>query len=399
MSGDTPARLPSMLADRLDTVRKGLRGYRHELAVGVFFAAVLVRLGYWRVSGTVVNKSSEHFVAFCDAAGAGENVFLAVLQSPQGAYRFLFTGYWLPMCVPYLAGGGSPDAVVGWQILVSGLTTVLVFDLGRRYADELAGLVAALFMVGMLDNFAWTTRLLSDTVFAFVVVLALWQFVRYREDPTRRRRALLWAVLGWVAVTKPQGAVVVLGWLAFDLTPDRFGVRYDLVPRKLGAAAAAIVAVPMIAFAVPHALDQAVSQWRQGLLVQFDETLQYEFVPRAANGSIEFFLVNADHMMIMALLKGLLFYLPVYGRFSTLHNAANAVTLLPVIAFGFAGLAKLVRDRPRVARDLGVPVATLTLVVMATFIDYSWGYRVPVVPPLAVAAGYALTRNRWCRPT
>ncbi|QLH76855.1 glycosyltransferase family 39 protein [Halosimplex rubrum] len=361
----------------------------------LFVIATAIRATYWQMSGDKIVPSSETFLSLCEPLPADFSGFFAIL-SDFGPYWTLFSGYWVPMCGVYKVAGGSVTAVVLWQIFLSAATCVLIFDLGRRYFTPLAGLIAGLFMAGMLDNFAWTTRLLSDVMFTFLITLSLWQLHRYRTHRSRANQFILAGILLWLALTKPQGLPVVVVWLTFDLLPRRYDLGYDIIPyRRVSALLAGVLMVPLLAITIPWGLEQGIKSWRDGLLVQFDPTFTYEYVPRAATGAVEFLLVNIDYMIIMAALKTILFYLPVVGRFSLLHNAINMVTLLPVTLFGFAGFVKLIRNRKHVARDLGVPVIVLTAIVAATFIDYSWGYRPPVIPSLALATGYLLTENRW----
>ncbi|QLH76842.1 glycosyltransferase family 39 protein [Halosimplex rubrum] len=360
--------------------------------IALFSIAILARWSYWLQDRTRINPSSEVFLGICRGLSTSPlEAHHTILAQGSGGYWYFFSGYWVPMCGIHSVSG--PDAVVIAQILLSSGTVLLVADTARRYLDVRTAIVAGLPMSALADTFAWTTRLLSDTAFTFAVVAAVWQLTRYDERPTNRNRFLVYAALGYLAVVKVQGLPIVLAYLAWDLLPDRYDLSYGLYPYQRAALVIAALAVPLVAIiAVPAWVNYVSHHLYSGTVVQFDDTFRYAYTPRGTGSEFRFVAQNLDHLFVLFVLKVTFLWLPVIDRFSLLHNAVNVVTLAPTIGLGWTGLVLAARERPALARTAGTPLVVLTLLVGATFVDFSWGYRAPMTPPLVVLGSYALHR-------
>ena len=373
------------------------RPIRWTMGVGLFCLSLVARVGYWMVSGTVTGPSSRNFVAFCTAVLADPGSLPAVIDSATvvgtTAYWLLYTGYWAPMCGVYTLTGGSLDLIVLCQIIASSLTPVLLFLTADRRVDLTAAAVSGLAMAVLLDTFVWSTRILTDSPFVFVLALTLWQLARYHDDPTGQNRALVWGCFLWLSITRPNGIVLVLGWLGYDLLP--IDERFNLFPYRSIAIVGAVVALPVVAFVVvPGALTFVTESWQTGVVVANDPAFTYAFTPRGDSTGIGFIVANVDHVAILAVLKVLVFFLPVVERFSFLHNAINVVTLLPVTLASFVGVYRAVRNRSTLARDWVTPYALLVVIIAGTHVDYSWGYRAPVTVLMVLLSGYAVSESR-----
>lgn len=376
-----------------------------KYAALVFAVALVLRTGYWLNTGTITPASGRMFLTFCgplwsDPIGLFTTPHAALAYTNWGiGSRVLYAGYWVPLCVVTSLPGSSPDVMIALQILLSALACVLVFDAGRRHTNLVGGLVAGFALAVLMDVFAWTTRILGDSLLVFVLTLAIWAIGRYHEEPTRERRLTVWVVLAYLVFTRPYGVPLVLGWLAYDLFPIGSVRRLNLFPYpKVGWALVAVV-VPLTALGL---LEQAglstLKRWREGILVAFDPSFPtYEFTSRGGETILSFVLLNADHMIVLASLKVLVFLLPVVPRFSTLHNVLNLLTLTPMILLSVITVLRLVRERSQLFRLWVTPMVVILLIVSVTFVDYSWGYRAPAGPIFALLSGYAVATTSYAQ--
>ena len=365
------------------------------VAIGIFLLALFLRIGYWRMVGTITGGSSQNFLIFCDGLLTDPGSLLSTMADATGvgtvSYWLLYSGYWVPLCGVLQLPGGSLNAIVGIQIVLSSLACVLIFQTGVREVGPIGGAVAGITMALFMDSFVWATRILTDAPFVFVLSLTLWQISRYKNDQTGRNRALVWACFILLTITRPNGLALVIGWLVFDLLPRDHSFRFNIFPYRRFAVSATIVAVPILLFVIiPGALTFVQRHWSSGVIVANDPTFRYQYVPRPSSSPAEFVLMNLDYLLVMAVLKVLVFFLPVVGRFSLLHNVINLFTLVPAIVLGFVGAYRLISRRSTLARDWVVPLLVVVIIISATHIDYSWGYRAPLTPLLCLLTGYTI---------
>ena len=374
------------------------RAPHHVLGVAVFCLALVARVGYWAISGTGVGAESENFVDFCTALASDPSSVPSAIEATTGvgttAYWLLYSGYWGPMCGIYAPTGGSLDAVVLAQVLASSLTPVLLFYAAYRLVDLTAATVAGVAMALLMDTFAWSTRVLTDSPFVFVLALTVWQLARYRSDPTRRNRLLVWGCFVWLSVTRPNGIALVLGWLVYDLFPEEHGLRPNVFPYRSVAIGGAVLAIPVLIAVVVGALTFVADHWRAGYIIANDPVFTYEYTPRPSDSTIGFFFANLDHLLILAVLKVAVFFLPVVDRFALVHNVANVAVLLPVTLLSFVGAYWAVRRETLLARDWLTPYAVTVAIIAGTHVDYSWGYRAPATVLMVLLAGYAVSEAR-----
>lgn len=241
------------------------------------------------------------------------------------------------------------------------------------------------------DAFQWNVYVLSDTTFLVALTLAAWTLTRYlvSEDIGRLPVAAAFAM---VAVSRPVGVPVLLGWLAWELLPsDRLHRRLTKHPIvAAGIGLLLVLVVGAVSGRSGWAENQMMDAWNAGLLVHDDPTFTLPIAWETADTPLEFVLANPVAFPVMVLLKAGILFLPVVPRFSTIHNAVNVVTLAPAIVLGLTGLAYLTRHRRSLARAWGTPLIVLVGIVGVTFVDWDWRYRAPLAPLLAFGTAYAV---------
>lgn len=174
------------------------------------------------------------------------------VRHPEGRPADLpqYPGAWQPPGqTVFLAGvmavaGKSLGAARLAGVLLGTLTVGLVFGLGRAWLSERAGMAAA-WMAALYPNLiAFTHYLWSETLFTFLLLLALWLLTR-RPAPLSRRDALLGgAVLGLGSLTRATLFYFLPLLLAWLLWGDRS--RVGLRRAALVAGMAVLVVLPWV---------------------------------------------------------------------------------------------------------------------------------------------------------
>jgi len=360
---------------------------RYRFYLFLFFTAFVARAVYWAFAGTQVIGDARGVLAGCDRLST---VPLAHLTSS----RLLYSGYEIPYCLFLELPGTTIDTWVFVQLVLSSLTCVLLFVTGRRVVGSIGGWIAGLGFVPLWETFRWIVRPQSELLFTFLIALTLWQFSRYRESPTRRSWVLLWAIAGWMALTRPFGIPILLGFLLYDVLPTDHELRPNLIPSRVLAIVIFATGIVFIAVGITFLSDRyfgILDFWSRGVIVT-GSVATYAYTPRPASGFWSFVLFNADHLIIMAVQRVLWVFVPVLPRWSTAHILLNLATVAPLIVGGLVGAAVAVRRR---ARHIGqmwlTPAVCILGVIGITYLDGGFNYRAQLTPLFALLTGYAMT--------
>jgi len=326
------------------------------------------------------------------------------------------------------------------QALLSTATVALVFGLARRLFGDVAALLAAALTAVNLDLIVFSSILLTETAFVFLLCAAMLAWERALEAPTNARWALTGALLGLAALARPAAQLLIVGVAGATVVGWHSRGR----PRRLvgvllvAVAAFALTLAPWtirnyLAFHrfVPVATGAGIGFWvgtnvawrgldldlRTGSSIYADADFQ-----RAAAGDP----VAADRRMlgeaaghvvrdplgVLRLAPGKLLQMLRPGAWLGLHFPAGdpgrrpfvvllAVQYYPVLVLASLGSA-LLALRSRAARPAllraWTPIAYVGLLTLATI--PARRYMLPAVPFLAVLAGMALQRlghiaRRW----
>ena len=145
------------------------------------------------------------------------------LQGDEGGYdglaMDLFDGnfFRFPFRVPiyplYLFGvycvfGHSPAAAIVVQAVIGSALIPLTYRLGRYVTRRPAALIGAAVVAGDYEVAAQVTRLYSEVVYTFFLLLMLITFERALLRPTIKRFGLSGFLLGLLNLTRPTGALL-----------------------------------------------------------------------------------------------------------------------------------------------------------------------------------------------
>lgn len=145
-----------------------------------------------------------------------------------------------------LLGGHSLDAQRVAMCLVGTGTVVLVGLLGRRVAGPGVGLVAAALAAVYPMLFQPDAALMTETLFAFWVVVMLLLTYRVVDRPTPGRFGALGLVVGLAALTRPEGGLlgVILLVVAAVSSRDAGDARRRAVLGVAGVGLAVLTVLP-----------------------------------------------------------------------------------------------------------------------------------------------------------
>jgi len=380
-----------------DTVRSSiarLRSVPWAYPLAVFLVALLSRLAYLaRILqgsyGVRTPPDTGTFRRSCDVLWTDPTAIFAQTKGLQ------YLGFTIPFCAVDRFAGGLAWVLV--QIVLSAVTAVLVYYTATRLVDRTAGLVAGLSFAVLFDTLRFTVFLLSETTFTFALVLAAYALVRYRSNPTKRARALVFGSLGLVAVTRPFGAPIVAGWFLLETLPRDNDYRTGFFPRWGAIAVAVVLPVVMLLFSsAPEKAATMERGWREGWIMYLGKSnfvlTEYAYTPRPSGSFLEFVAFNVDHIAVMGILRVAIFFVPLIGGagFSPFWTGLNVVVLGPLVLGTLYGTVRAVRFDPEVFSVLAVPVLVVVAIVAVTFISLSWRYRAPLGPFFAMMTGYAV---------
>jgi 4-amino-4-deoxy-L-arabinose transferase-like glycosyltransferase len=165
---------------------------------------------------------------------------------PVGYPAALGAVFWLMYHLPF--GNDEPVAAALFNLVLGVATVALVFEVARRLFDNRVGLVAA-GIVALYPNLIFQTAVaLTETLFIFVVMLALVLLVwRPWTSPFGRARlALVGALIGFSALVRPISLSFLPGLLVVWLVTG-CGWRRSVHGLALVAAGTAIVIAPWTA--------------------------------------------------------------------------------------------------------------------------------------------------------
>ncbi len=143
----------------------------------------------------------------------------------------------------YFIIGRHPEAVIFAQILLDGLTVLLLYHLTRMLAGRRAGLAAALLYALTPGQWRFTTELMTEMLLVFLLTLTLCLFVRYLRRPRRWLAVLLGLVMGLSILCKPN-----VQYLPLILVVG-LAIHFRRQPRRLAESVAIVLGVTMLVLA------------------------------------------------------------------------------------------------------------------------------------------------------
>ena len=357
-------------------------------AAVIFLVALALRAWTWNEMGTLVVRDATRYIAWCNDFSAG-TLF--------GTRAIAYSGYWLPYCGWLRATGEWVPGWVGVQVVLSALACVLVYATGRRLVGRSAGLVAGVALALQWEVFRWAARPQSEFMLTVALAVALWRLAHYHTTPTTRNRLAALGSLALVALVRPNGLPIVGAYLLYDLLPATSDHRLNLgFPAKVNLGIVGLLAAG-IAYRLQFgwAKGSMLYHWKEGIVVT-PERVVYSYDPAAANGVFDFFVANAEHVVAIALLRGLWFFSPVMPGWSADHMLIAALTLTPLLVLAGLGVrAAVQRGEWDLLALWATPLVAIVVTAMGIWVAGWRNFLGPAVVCYALFAGYYVSLTDW----
>ena len=304
----------------------------------------------------------------------------------------LFVAFWLKL------GTGWWGIVLG-QMAVSALAGRAFYRTLRRLTpsppDWRPAALATAVLIGWRDAQQFNVYLLTESLFASLVILAFWALVRARRGPAGR-----WVVFGLLVlvagIVRPNGFVVagaagLAGLAALWQQPGRQAFRRALLGLALLAPLGwwvlnkLLLTFTLVETYLRGEIIYGYTPW----VVEPTEPLQLPPADLAPVLRLGYFMVaNPTYFLKLALLKGGLFFSYIKSYYSWSHILLIIVCIYPCYWLAFRGF----RGRSWLpARVFLAGVVLLQgLVVMMTVEDWDVRFLLPVLPCVFALAGLAV---------
>lgn len=316
----------------------------------------------------------------------------------QTGHNLRYVGYPLFMAFWLKLGTGWWGIVLG-QMGVSGLAASAFYRTMRRLTAPAAGWIPAALataaLVGWRDAQQFNVYLLTESLFASLLILSFWALVWARRGPVGR-----WIVFGVLVllagIARPNGFVVAaaagLAGLAYlRQQPDRRAFRQALLALALLAPVwwwvlnKLLLTFTLIETYLRGEIIYAYTPW----VVEPTEPLQLPPADMAPILRLAYFMAaNPLYFGKLALLKGLLFISYVKTYYSLGHIIAIVVFIYPCYWLAFRGLRGGAWLPARVF--LAGVILWQGLVVMLTVEDWDVRFLLPLLPCIFALAGLAV---------
>lgn len=283
------------------------------------------------------------------------------------------------------------DVYVWLNMLWTALTLFAICSAARMLKVSWLAIAAVLPLVLLSADFMfWPQYVLTDTLFAFLLMAMVWWvvFVLTRVHPSRVQRVFFILValllLGLVLLGRPTSPTYVLAFVAFVLA---VGVGVDRIrPRSLAVGIAGLIGLLALGYGVlisVYVNTDWISRSRElSFIARF--AIEGLVVYDRPDTAIQHTGRWLDYAWLF-IVRFLTFWSPYASTFSLEHLIANFTVKL---AFLGAFVAWVVSghwlDRPQSrAALLVVLIALAGSAFHATmFVDFDWRYRFPVIAPM-----------------
>jgi hypothetical protein len=191
-----------------------------SLAVGLFAAALLTRLVIFGIAMTAdptlpFDDDSAGYVTLADTMRAGHG-FSWSTTAPYAPNSFRTPGYPAFILVHEVAFG-TPVAALVTQVFLSVLIGWIVLLIGRRYFTPLIAFAGTGIFLFMPFSLIVPERYLTQVPFTLVVMCAVWAFLQYMHDDTKKYLIGAALAVPIAALIRPIAMLLVAPFIAILL--------------------------------------------------------------------------------------------------------------------------------------------------------------------------------------
>jgi 4-amino-4-deoxy-L-arabinose transferase-like glycosyltransferase len=114
------------------------------------------------------------------------------------------------LAISYLVSGGSSVPLLVFQVLLSVVSVLLVYDLGRRFIDERAGLLAAGLLAVFPPSIVFDSLLLRASLNSSLTLLSIWLLVRLKDRQNGRLALSAGVCVAASFMLRPTGLLLLM---------------------------------------------------------------------------------------------------------------------------------------------------------------------------------------------
>lgn len=364
-----------------------------EGLIRVLLLFVIVNLGLLAVMGVRMGGDTGIYTDGARALIDGQS-----LTARQPSYL----GYIAVVAFFQSIGAGLTGVVIA-QVTAATAAAYAVYRMALELGGRLAGVLAVLLLAVDVDSSRWHAYVLSDSLYASVLAIAAWLVHRAVAMPLTAGRAFVAAaVLMAAALIRPEG------WFLVPVAALYVVISKAASPamRWMGVGVVAGATVLLVVVLAPmlggnlQAVGPGEMLRRGNTIWDYDGwrlPMPAESLPADGSSAMTAVKYAVAHPLSTAALMAArvgVHFAHVRPYFSTAHNAAIVLWLVPIYVLGGYGLWR-VRAKP-LAWWCAAAIGTQTAVVALTHADWDGRYLAHVMPlwyPFA-AAGIVTAAGR-----
>ncbi len=176
-------------------------------ALTIFVTAFVVRIGYFFWKGPILYGDSYDYLSLGESLVKFQTYGFLATNGEPSAFRPPFYSF---VVAPFLIFDKSEWAIATFQCLLGAATVFLVYKISSEYFSPSVGLIAAFLLTFEPFTIHFSTIIMSETLFTFLIVAGSFLFLRKRFMPSG-------LIFGLAVLTKPIVMPVLLATLALSI--------------------------------------------------------------------------------------------------------------------------------------------------------------------------------------
>lgn len=328
----------------------------------------------------------------------------------------MYIGYNLLLTL-LLAIFKNPTAVIFIQVVTTGLSVILVYQITLKLFNRLTAIIASYFYYTCWHISIWAMYILSDSFFISLILLDVYFLLLMMESDKKRYKYLFAITSLYMLVFRPTGVLSLAAMLLYILINTKRQTIYDFVKKYRfffgGIATVAVAALiylitgdrldPFLASMQYNAKLVLYNVYAKGWVYDHPSKLDAPFKPDytiniAGSLVLSFLINNWDHILvlygkrIMAFLGWwVLNFDPrnVTGITTFIHNLLPQLT--PTLLFLAGTVAAIARRGSfRKTSIIWFMFLAVFLFCILLFIDGMYRYKAPALPFICIIAAYGV---------
>ncbi len=292
-------------------------------------------------------------------------------------------------------GEGYPIATILFQIILTALTTLSIYSIGKNIFSVTSGLISAGLYVFTWEIFRWSHFILTDALYISLFIITINLCILFSKTKSTGYLLLLF-LLSTIIITIRSPAVVLILIIAAVLFSYFFNQRKY---RNISAGSVVILITATLLFLLTTSspesrfslywwLDFFTTRMAQGIIISGNPAYDIVFqgdLDRAP-------LFTKFHFYLSLVLKRLAFFWAIYiSPHSLFHKIFNLIWLLPLFGFALLGFINTIKSKIKPSYILCLILFAYTIFHALTNIDFDQRYRAPLLTIITIYSGFGIS--------